>query len=454
MQGAAEGATPFWSPAGDRIFFEGGESGIAQVAAPREVLTGSAVPFIAEIEVDRKAEWRQVFEEAWLAIKDGFYDPRLHGVDWGAVRRKYEPLVAEVEIKDDLVDLIDQMLGELKASHMGIYASREGGPEVRTGYLGVGLAEPPAGDTAGGMVVTDVMAGGPADQVWIRKGDRIFSIDGRALGGRTDVYELLAGKVGRPVKLEVGTEKDRRAARTLSLRPISRERMRELEYAAWVKKREQRVADRGRGKIAYIHLSAMDQPNLQRFIAALNGPLKDEAALVIDVRNNPGGNIHQQLLDILARRPYVYYDPRAGDRSLQETPVWAKPVCVMCNERSYSDAEIFPYGFKTLGLGKVIGAPTSGGVIGTGARTLSDGSTLRMPYVGWYGLDGRNLERWGIEPDIVVEETADDRAHDRDPQLDRAIDEMLAAIGEKPAPPAPPAETESRGAEAKRSGPM
>lgn len=452
MQVVADGSTPCWSGTGDRIFFEGGESGIAQVPAPKEVLAGSDVPFFAEIEVDRKQEWTQVFEEAWLAIKDGFYDPHLHGVDWDAVKKKYAPLVAEVEIKDDLLELVEQMLGELKASHMGISGGDDGGPEVRTAYLGVELA-PPGGEEAG-MRVIDVVPGGPADKVWVRRGDRIFSIDGRALDPRTNIYELLANKVGKDVKLEVGASGDRRAARTISIRPVGRGRMRELEHAAWVAAREVRVAERGRGKVGYIHLSAMDQANLQRFVAALNGPLKDRVALVIDVRNNGGGNIHQQLLDILSRRPYVFYDPRSGDRSLQETPVWAKPSCVLVNERSYSDAEIFAYGYRTLGLGKVIGAPTSGGVIGTGSRTLVDGSVLRMPYVGWYGLDGRNLERSGIEPDIVVEESAEDRANGRDPQLDRAIDEMLAAIGEGPAPgpPPPPIETEEEGPEAKKSG--
>lgn len=453
MQVAADGTTPHWSPAGDKIVFEGGASGVQQVPAPRQILSGSEIPFIADVEIDRKDEWKRVFEEAWLAIKDGFYDPKLHGVDWDAVKKKYAPLVAEVEIKDDLIELIDQMLGELKASHMGIWADHTDGPHVATGYLGVQLAPAEALEGGPGMLVTDVVTGGPADLVWIRRGDRIFAIDDKPLDAKSNVYELLLNKVGHNVKVEVGTQADRRAARTLTIRPLSRGQMHELEYATWVKRREQRVADRGKTKIGYIHLNAMDQPNLQRFTAALNGPMKDRAALVIDVRNNGGGNIHQQLLDILARRPYVYFDPRSGDRSLQETPVWAKPVCVMCNERSYSDAEIFPYGFKTLGLGKVIGAPTSGGVIGTGSRTLCDGSTLRMPYVGWYGLDGKNLERWGIEPDIIVEETADDRAHDRDPQVDRAIDEMMLAIGEKPVPAAPPAETGTKGAESKRSGP-
>jgi tricorn protease len=217
--------------------------------------------------------------------------------------------------------------------------------------------------------------------------------------------------------------------------------VRELEYARWVKKRERHVSERGAGKLGYIHLDAMNRENLNRFIAALNGPLKDKSALVIDVRNNGGGNIHQQLIDILSRRPYIYYDPRSGDRSLQETPVWAKPLCVLVNERSFSDAEIFPHGIKALGLGKVIGAPTSGGVIGTGSRTLIDGSVLRMPSIGWYALDGTNLERTGVVPDIVVEESAEDRAKDRDPQLDRAIDEMLAAIGVEPPPTPAPVET-------------
>jgi tricorn protease len=433
MQISNLGSTPQWSPNGETIIFEverNGSKMIWQVAAPKSIVTGKPVNFIAEIEVDRKKEFVRVFDQAWLAIKNGFYDKKMHGVDWKSVRKKYRPVAERAEIREELYGLIDRMLGELRASHMGIWGMSRKRTEAMTGYLGLTLAWP-EGKSPSAMKVMSVLAGGPADKAWIRKGDYIFSIDRVTLKPGVNFYRLLNGKIGKSVRVEVGPTPDRKKGRILTIEPVSRRTIAARRYALWIRGRREMAKSLSKGRVGYIHLSAMNNTNLNRFRTALSGRLKRKQALILDVRNNGGGYIHQQLLDILNRKPYAYYQSRGRKRRPQQNPVWAKPVVVLINERSFSDAEIFPYGFKKMGLGKVIGVSTSGGVIGTGKQALADGSTLRMPRTGWYGNDGTNLEGHGVKPDIVVEETPEDRREKRDPQLAKGVEILMEEIKER-----------------------
>jgi hypothetical protein len=187
----------------------------------------------------------------------------------------------------------------------------------------------------------------------------------------------------------------------------------------------------------------MDGANLTKFNAALAEMNKQKKqGMVLDVRFNGGGNIHPQLLDALAKKPFIQFRPRpegvTGDVPKQVQPglYWGKPIVLLINERSFSDAEVFPYAFKELGLGPVVGVPTAGGVIGTNDVTLSDGSKFRIPRVGWFGLNGENLERLGVRPDVLVPETVEDRLAGRDPQLEKAIEILRSRL---PAPSAAPA---------------
>jgi len=191
--------------------------------------------------------------------------------------------------------------------------------------------------------------------------------------------------------------------------------------------------------VGYVHLNQMDPENLARFQQAVAGfqAAKDVKGMILDVRENGGGNIHVQLMAILQARPFVRLEPRGQARITQPQLYWDKPIVLLVNERSFSDAEVFPWSFRAAGLGKTVGMPTPGGVIGTNDITLSDGSKFRIPRVGWYSLDGKNLEGHGFVPDYVVPESSEDRLAGRDPQLGKAIELILEQMQAPAATPAP-----------------
>ncbi len=422
MQVAASGSMPRWSPRGDLIAFEHSvrdKSMIYTVEAPAKLVTGKPVNFTAQVEVDLVQERVQAFDEAWKYIKDSFYDPKLHGVDWNAVKKRYRPVAETTRTTEEINSLIDRMLGELKASHMGIWGgsyTKVHHPAPSTGYLGWKIEK----NAGGSFQVDSVLPGGPADKVWIREGDFVFEVGGKKLDASTNLSRLLAGTAGKPVPVRVGPTPSREDSRIVKINPTSWGGIRGLQYKRWLEKRRDAVEE-AKGKLGYIHLRMMGDRDLEQFKKAVAGRLKNTEGMILDVRNNGGGHIHQDLLDILTRKPFGAYHPRGGKKTYQPALYYTRPVVVLINERSFSDAEVFPQGFKALKRGPVIGVPTNGGVIGTGSTTLINGATLRLPRVGWFTLDGKNLEGLGVKPDILVEETPEDRLHDRDPQLRKAI---------------------------------
>ena len=215
------------------------------------------------------------------------------------------------------------------------------------------------------------------------------------------------------------------------VKPMSSGQYRTIQAARWVSGNGNKVRKATKGQIGYIHLSGMNPQNLQKFQRAVaNWNRRSRIkGMIIDVRENGGGNIHQQLMQILTARPYARVSMRGSPLKVTQPALyWDKPVVVLINERSFSDAEVFPYIFKAMGVGKVIGVPTPGGVIGTNDITLSDGSTFRIPRTRYEGMDGTNLEGHGVKPDILVEMTSQDRIEGRDPQLKKAIDVVMAEV--------------------------
>ena len=442
-----DGSTACWR--GEYIYFTAtrggsrrmpGTAGIYRVKAPTSIVTGERISFIGRVEVDQKKELGDLFDEAWLALKNGFYDPKMHGVNWNKMKTKYRPMAVDAENKDEWANIIRQMLAELGASHLGVYPASRAGygvtPRVvSTGILGADFAREPHED--GGRVVTSVVAGGPADKVGLRVGDVVTRIGSRKLKKNTNLDKALNGSVGKEITLGfrpmsaggLGTE------RSQKITPTSLTALRQLKHNAWEKgcaelvKKETKTK---KGEIAYIYLSQMNPQNLQKFQGAVAGWMKSKKikGMILDVRGNGGGNIHNQLMAILTTKPLA----RVKERRMQEKTTqplavyWDRPTVVLTNERSFSDAEVFPYMFQAAGRGKVIGTPTAGGVIGTNDITLSDGTRFRIPRVGFWGMDGTNLEGLGVKPDIIVEETPEDRMKGNDPQLMKAIEVVQAEV--------------------------
>ncbi len=444
VQVSRDGQSVSWSPRGDWIYFHAerdGATDVYRVRAPSQIEVGERVPFIGRVSVDRRREFGDLFDEAWTKLKEGFYDPNMHGVDWKALKEKYRPMAVDAEIKDEFYNIVGQMLGELKASHLGIYpgGTDDEGDAVHgsapTGYLGFDLDA--ATLDGGGRKITSIQTKGPADDAGLRVGDVVKSVAGAALKADTDLDKVLAGTAGKDVVVVYG-KGDGSGDRNATLKATGVGQLAGLKYQLWLERCKKTVAEKAKGEVAYIHLAGMMPPDLAKFnqaLAEINQSRKAKA-LVLDVRNNGGGNIHQQILQALAAKPFVAFQPRGFPKQIQPQLHWGKPIVLLINERSFSDAEVFPYGFKELKLGKVVGVPTAGGVIGTNDITLSDGSKFRVARVGWFGLNGENLEHLGVKPDVLVEETTEDRLVGRDPQLEKALEIVLAELHPTAAKPA------------------
>jgi tricorn protease len=371
-----------------------------------------------------------MFDEGWRLLREQFYDEKMHGVDWDAMREKYRPLIEHVAAKEDFYALVSMMLGELNASHLGIGGPTVSGPE--TAYLGVWFDPEHRGP---GVKISAVLKNSPADrdESRLNVGEFILAIDGVEVSNNEQIWDALADKAGRVVELLVNDKPTKEGARTVKIKPINRGQWSNLLYEDWVEKRKRMVDEWSNGRIGYIHIQAMSQSELRKFEREFYAEVVGKKeALIIDVRFNGGGRIHDELLSILKRRLYALEQYRGTPPFTQPFQVWQKPTVVLINEFSASDAEIFPKAFRDLGLGKLVGVPTYGGVIGTYNVTLIDGTTFfRVPVTGWRTLDGVNLENYGVKPDILVEHSPEDNSNENDLQLKMAVELLLKELGKK-----------------------
>ena len=390
------------------------------------------VNFTAKVRIDRPAEWAEMFDDAWRTMKYRFYDPKMHGMDWDAMRAKYRPLVEYVGDRQELLNIVNEMIGELNASHTGAAPPPGGGREagaVSTAHLGVEL-EPDA--AAGRYHVTYIYEDGPADKDWVKVkvGDYLLAIDGKPIKAGDEYWSLLNYRLNRKVAVTFNDKPTEEGAWRTRIEPTSMGNYSQLRYERWVKDRRAQVDKLSGGRVGYVHIQAMNPPSLRRFEKELR-EYHNKEALIIDQRWNGGGNIEQELLALLVQKQYQVWQPRGTEATTRPFAGFFGPKVVLQNWRSASNAEMFPAGFRALGLGKVIGTPTMGAVIGTGSYSLIDGSTVRTPGVGVYLYDKgqTNLENYGVQPDIRVENTPEDNLAGRDRQLEAAVAELLKELG-------------------------
>ena len=442
-------ADPQWSRDGRTIYYSQG-GGIYSVAAPATPAEGgtatgggrtprsdtgpplpSATPrridFTVRMEVNRTEERRQVFEEAWRVMKFRFYDPKMHGVDWAAMKDKYQALLGNVGDSDELRVVIMQMIGELNASHTGVTPGGAPGQEqIQTRYPGFDV-EP---DASGYFKVTHIYRDGPADHDYVKlqTGNLILAVNGKELKTSANYWRHLNLLPGRKFEFTVNSKPAMDGAWTVTLEPLSSTAQGNLNYERWVASRKAMAQKLSGGEIGYLHIRAMDAPSLQKFQRDLTEN-RSKKALIIDQRFNGGGGIDQELLQILNQRRQ-YQSTRGRDSLTVPRPVqtFYGPMVVLQNERSASDAEMFPDGFRTLGLGKLVGVPTYGAVIGTGAYRLLDGSTIRTPGSGVFTARGENMENYGVVPDVIVDNAPEDFLAERDRQVEKAVEVLRGQI--------------------------
>jgi len=436
---------------GRALYFQEGESvysvpasggGRGGDATPSGALVGTGsgggggmkkkVTFTVSVKVEKPKEWEEMFDDAWRTMKYRFYDPKMHDKDWDAARAKYKPLVAYVGDRQELLNLINEMIGELNASHTGAAAAGGGRGESAgvgsTRHLGLELE---ADGGAGRYKVAHVYEDGPADKDWIKveAGHYLLAIDGKALQAGDNYWERLGRRLNRKVELTLNTGPKVEGAWKVKYEPIPMTAYAALRYERWVKQRRALADKQSGGRVGYVHIKAMDPPSLARFRKDL-AEFRHKEGLVIDERFNGGGNIEQELLAILVQRPYQVWQPRGTEPTPRPFAGYYGPKVVLQNWRSASNAEMFPAGFRALGLGRLVGTQTMGAVIGTGSYSLVDGSTIRTPGVGVYLADGArtNMENTGVKPDVTVENTPEDNLAGYDRQLETAVAEVLKAL--------------------------
>jgi tricorn protease len=430
----ASGSTATGTAAGGR----GGRGGAAAPAATASASTTPAagprrIPFTVRMVIDRPAERRQVFEEAWRVMKNRFYDANMHGVNWAAAKDRYESLLPNIADSDQLHDTVMTMIGELNASHTGITGGgglpgQPAPPErLQTRYPGFELAP----DASGYYKVSRIYRKGPADHEYVKlaNGNFVLAVNGKELKTKGNYWQLFNILPGQKFEFLVNNKAATDGAWTIDLQPLTSTAQANLEYDLWVEGRKNMVEALTGGEIGYLHIKAMDAPSLEKFQEDLIDN-RGKKALIIDERFNGGGGIDQELLQILNQRKQ-YQLTRGRDATVDvPRPVQAfyGPMAVLQNERSASDAEMFPDGFRALGLGKVIGMPTMGAVIGTGSFTLLDGSAIRTPGAGVYTVRGENMENYGVQPDITVDNGPADFLAGKDRQIEKAIETLKAEM--------------------------
>lgn len=397
------------------------------------------LPFTAKMRLNYKEERRQIFNDAWRALSAGFYDPNFHGQDWSELKEKYEDIAVNASTTQDFRSLFNEMLGQVNASHMGLYGpDREETQRERTGLLGVELMP-----VSSGLRVDRVIMNSPAtrENSTLSLGDIIQSVNGERLTSTINIYQLLNGTVNERTLL--GVQKAGGQTEEIVIRPTGS--LFNQLYENWVQQQKDLTEKYSNGRLGYIHIRSMGWTSFERFERELMASGQGKDGILIDVRFNGGGWTTDMLMAVLNVRQHSYTVPRGAVSSLEKEhtkfknnypygerlPLAAltKPSIALCNENSYSNAEIFSHAFKHLGHGTLVGQPTFGAVISTGSHALVDGSRVRMPFRAWYvKATGENMEFGPAVPDIIVENKPECKANNEDQQLKTAVETLLKQL--------------------------
>ena len=372
------------------------------------------------------SEFNQMYEEAWAGVEENFYDENFHGIDWKAKKEQYATFLPNVNNRNDLRILLNDMLGELNSSHLGF--SSFGKEESRrlnyfTNETGIIFKKDQP------FTVEKILRKSPAflKNVDVQEGDILVSVNGQKI----DQNQNRETYFTTPKKLEELTLEFDRKGKTIStkIHPISNNELKSLLYDEWIYENRQRVKKLSNDRIAYSYMKNMSTSELDVFLLDMVEQENRKDGVILDLRFNTGGNVHDKVLNFLSQRPYLKWKYREGQLTVQ--PNFApsgKPIVLLINEYSLSDAEMTAAGFKALKLGKIIGQETYRWIIFTSGKGLVDGSFYRLPSWGTYTLDGQNLEKTGVKPDIYIKNTFLDRLENKDPQLERAIQEVMKEL--------------------------
>ncbi len=392
-----------------------------------------------KIAIDYKQEWNQIFDEAWRVYRDGFYVSNMHGVDWKAMKKKYEVFLPYVKNRLDLNYIIGEMIGELNCGHAYVNPGETKRAEkIKLGLLGAEISR----DKSGFFRIEKILEGASWSKalrsplmepgIQVKKGDYIVAIDGVPTNTVKDMFALLVGKADVATELTVNNTAKLEGAQKVIITPIDNES--ELYQYEWVQNNLKKVEQASNGKIGYIYIPDMGVEGLNEF-ARYYYPQLDKEGLIIDDRANGGGNVSPMILERLSREPYRLTMGRGTNRigTIPNGTQVGPKVCLI-NKYSASDGDLFPWGFKALGLGKLIGTRTWGGIVGiSGSMPYMDGTDIRVPFFTSY--DAKTgawiIENHGVDPDIEIDNDPIKEWNGEDEQLNRAIEEVMKELKDR-----------------------
>ena len=380
-----------------------------------------------DVEVVLGNEFSQMFYEVWATLEQNYYDVNFHGADWFAVRDRYAALLPYVRTRANLRTLIADLLGELNSSHLGFTSSgNEERLETTTRTYATGIVF----DNASPYKVSGIIPYSPADkyEIDIKPGDELVAVNGKRIDKAVNREKYFSGAVATD-ELKLTFKRGGKEFDT-KIHTATPSAVKTLEYKQWEDQRSDMVSKKTGGKVGYIHMRAMGDEDLNNFLLKMHTEVYDKDALILDLRYNNGGNVHKEVIDFLRGQGHFEWAYRDFPRTTHPNVAPAdKPIVVLVNEHSLSDAEVTSNGIKTLGIAKLVGTETYRWIIFTSAVRLIDGSTCRMPSWGCYSIiDGSDLENTGVKPDIYVKNTFKDRLEGKDPQLDAAVAEVLRQL--------------------------
>lgn len=416
-----------WSPDSKELWFLSGGRVQAIGVENRQL---RSINLTATLTADFVAERAEVFRQVWGWTAENFYDADMHGVDWPAMRTRYAPIVEAAQTPEEMRRALGLMIGELNASHTGV-----GGPSAQppsTGRLGIDL-DRAALERDGSLRIAAILPRGPVALAGgVAVGDVIVAVDEVPVTG-ANLDSLLTFTTGRRVTLRVRNAGDGRTSRLVTVQPVSTGAEKALRYEAWVEERRAYVAKASNGRLGYVHMPDMGEGSLRQLYVDLDAENLGRDGVVIDIRNNNGGFVNAYALDVFARRPYITMERRgtgveASARLQLGQRAYEKPTVLVTNQHSLSDAEDFTEGYRALGLGPVIGEPTSGWIIYTSNVTLFEGTTLRIPFIRIRDAEGKDMELFPRPVDVRVDRPVGEEYRGVDSQLDAAVRALLARL--------------------------
>ena len=405
----------------DKWLYVLGRSGLSRINMDSGAK--EAIAFAGEFDYRPRLEREYIFNHVWKQVQDKFYDADIHGIDWEGYREAYSRFLPHISNNFDFQELLSEMLGELNGSHTGArYYYRSG---LNLGTLGLLYDREYEGD---GLKIQEVLKGGPvavADPE-VKAGDIIEAINGKEIRAGENWLPLLTMKAGDKVLLNI--RKNGKKSEGIYVEAGYSDQ--ELLYRRWVRQREDMVRELSGGRVGYVHVAGMDSESFRNVYSKLLGKYRTCEAVIVDTRHNGGGWLHDDLATLLDGKAYIRFEPRGQYIGTEPYSKWTKPSCVLIGEDNYSDASGFPYVYKTLGIGKLIGAPVPGTMTAVWWEQQIDPTLVfGIPQVGAIGIkEGRYLENLQVEPDILIYNDPASVLNGRDPQLEKAVEEMLKEI--------------------------